>query len=82
MKRRMVLYAMLAVLTLLVAACTMPAPGGAADEGGTVELTFSVWGDPEELAILQAIADDFVAQNPGIEVVVNVSDWDTYWDKL
>ena len=82
MKRRMVLYAMLAVLTLLVAACAAPAPGGAAEEGGAVELTFSVWGDPEELAILQAIADDFVAQNPGIEVTVNVSDWDTYWDKL
>ncbi|MEZ4608689.1 MAG: hypothetical protein R2838_00270 [Caldilineaceae bacterium] len=51
---------------------TMPAPGGAADEGGTVELTFSVWGDPENWPS-QAIADDFVTQNPGIEVTVNVS---------
>lgn len=47
-----------------------------------VELTFSVWGDPEELRILQEIADDFHAENPNISVTVTVSDWDTYWDKL
>jgi multiple sugar transport system substrate-binding protein len=47
-----------------------------------VELTFSVWGDPAELAILQEIADDFEAENPNVNVTVTVSDWDTYWDKL
>ena len=47
-----------------------------------IELTFSVWGDPEELAILQEIANDFTAQNPNVTITVNVSDWDTYWDKL
>jgi multiple sugar transport system substrate-binding protein len=47
-----------------------------------VELTFSVWGDPEEIEILQEIADDFTAENPNISVTVTVSDWDTYWDKL
>ncbi|MBE7552826.1 MAG: sugar ABC transporter substrate-binding protein [Anaerolineales bacterium] len=50
--------------------------------GEKIELTFSVWGDPEELAILQEIADDFAAQNPNVHITVNVSDWDTYWDKL
>ena len=50
--------------------------------GEKIELTFSVWGDPEELAILQEIADDFTAQNPNVHITVNVSDWDTYWDKL
>jgi multiple sugar transport system substrate-binding protein len=47
-----------------------------------VDLTFSVWGDPEELAILQEIADDFTKENPNVNITVNVSDWDTYWDKL
>ncbi len=47
-----------------------------------VDLTFSVWGDPEEIVILQEIADDFTAENPNITVTVTVSDWDTYWDKL
>lgn len=53
-----------------------------AQPGEKVELTFSVWGDPDELAILQEIADDFVAQNPNVHITVTVSDWDTYWDKL
>lgn len=47
-----------------------------------IELTFSVWGDPAELEILQEIADDFEAENPNVNVTVTVSDWDTYWDKL
>ena len=50
--------------------------------GEKVELTFSVWGDPEELAILQEIADDFTKENPNVNITVNVSDCDTYWDKL
>ena len=50
--------------------------------GEPVDLTFSVWGDPEELKILQEIADDFHAENPNVNVTVTVSDWDTYWDKL
>lgn len=55
----------------------------AEDPGGeAVELTFSVWGDPEELQILQEIADAFHEENPNINVTVTVSDWDTYWDKL
>jgi multiple sugar transport system substrate-binding protein len=55
------------------------AEGESADK---VELTFSVWGDPAELVILQEIADDFAAQNPKVHITVNVSDWETYWDKL
>lgn len=47
-----------------------------------VELTFSVWGDPEELKILQELADSFHEENPNVTITVNVSDWDTYWDKL
>lgn len=47
-----------------------------------VELTFGVWGDPEELKILQELADSFHEENPNVTITVNVSDWDTYWDKL
>ncbi|MGE5222287.1 MAG: ABC transporter substrate-binding protein, partial [Omnitrophica WOR_2 bacterium] len=47
-----------------------------------VELTFSVWGDPEELNILQELANDFSKENPNVKITVTVSDWDTYWDKL
>jgi len=47
-----------------------------------VELTFSVWGDPEELKVLQSLADDFSKENPNIKITVTVADWTTYWDKL
>ena len=60
-------------------ATELPAEPPAAE---SVELTFSVWGDPEELNILQEIANDFSAEIPNVNVTVNVSDWDTYWDKL
>ncbi len=63
-------------------AAAEPAKAEEEKTGDKVELTFSVWGDPEELAILQEIADDFAAQNPNVHITVNVSDWDTYWDKL
>src|SRR5689334_22978627 len=41
-----------------------------------------MWGSPEELAVWQTIVDEFQAQNPGITVNVDVSDWESYWDKL
>ena len=59
----------LLVLALLVTACApaaTPQPAATADNaaatpaasGENVELTFNVWGDPEELNILQELADD------------------------
>ena len=47
-----------------------------------VEITFMMWGDPEELAVWQQIVDDFQGKNPNIKVKVDVSDWDSYWTKL
>lgn len=58
------------------------APAATQPPAEQIELVFSVWGDPAELAILQEIANDFTAKNPNVKVTVTVSDWDTYWDKL
>jgi multiple sugar transport system substrate-binding protein len=41
-----------------------------------------MWGSPEELAVWQKMVDDFQAVNPNITVHVDVSDWNSYWDKL
>jgi multiple sugar transport system substrate-binding protein len=70
----------LVVASLLLAACG----GGAkpAAEQGPVEITFTMWGAPEELAVWQAVVDDFQKVNPNITVKVDVSDWDSYWTKL
>jgi len=45
-------------------------------------ITFSMWGAPEELTVWKQIVADFEEVNPGIKVNVEVSDWDSYWDKL
>ncbi len=47
-----------------------------------VEITYMMWGSPEELAVWQVIVDDFEAANPNIQVNVDVSDWDSYWSRL
>ncbi len=98
MKKWFLLIAVLLISILVLSACgpstggeeavsggdaaTAEPSGGGEAQAEAVELTFSVWGDPEELAILQEIADAFQAENPNITVTVTVSDWDTYWDKL
>jgi len=68
------------VVSLFLASCG----GGAkpAAQEGVVEINFTMWGAPEELAVWQAIVDDFHKANPNIRVKVNVSDWDSYWTKL
>lgn len=97
MKKLVILLTLLLIAALMLVSCggkeeepttgeTAPAneaaPAGEEMAAEEVELTFSVWGDPEELAILQEIADDFQVENPNVKVTVTVSDWDTYWDKL
>ena len=49
---------------------------------GPVEITFTMWGAPEELTVWQAVVDDFHVANPNITVKVDVADWDSYWTKL
>lgn len=59
--------------------------GAAASTSNTdapVEITYMMWGTPEELAVWNAIVEAFHAANPNIRVKVEVSDWDSYWDKL
>src|SRR5574342_702164 len=69
----------LVIASLMLAAC-----GGTAKptEEGPVDITFTMWGAPEELAVWQAVVDDFHTANPNITVQVDVSDWDSYWTKL
>jgi multiple sugar transport system substrate-binding protein len=63
--------------TVPVAATQAPAASGA-----KTEITFSMWGAPEELTVWKQIVADFETANPNITVNVEVSDWDSYWSKL
>ena len=58
------------------------APSEAGYTGPPATITYSIWGDPQEITSQTAIADAFTAANPDITVNVDVSDWDAYWDKL
>ena len=58
------------------------APSDAGYTGPEATITYSIWGDPQEIKNQQAIVDAFHAVNPKITVKVTVSDWQPYWDKL
>lgn len=47
-----------------------------------IEITYMMWGSPEELAVWQTIVDEFQTSNPNVHVTVDVSDWESYWNKL
>lgn len=74
MKRLMFVFV---IVSLLLTACA-----STATEAAPVEITFTMWGAPEELAVWQKVVDDFHAAKPNITVKVDVSDWDSYWTKL
>ena len=89
------LFSLAMVMALLLTACgnqATPAPttapvaaptaSGGKASGAPVEITFSMWGAPEELTVWKQIVADFEAANPNIKVNVEVSDWDSYWSKL
>ena len=46
------------------------------------DITYMAWGSPEELTVWQTIADEFNEANPDINVSVDVSDWEAYFNKL
>ena len=67
------------------AAASGPASAPPSDAGYTgpeATISYSIWGDPQEIKNQQAIVDAFHAAVPKITVKVTVSDWDPYWDKL
>jgi len=45
-------------------------------------LSFMMWGMPEEFKVYQQIIASFEKQNKDISIKATLVDWDTYWDKL
>ncbi len=45
-------------------------------------ITYQLWGSPQEGEVWAKIAASFEAAHPDIKVKVEVSDWDSYWEKL
>lgn len=46
------------------------------------DITYLLWGSPQEGEIWNQIAATFEAAHPDINVTVEVADWDSYWEKL
>ncbi len=46
------------------------------------EITYLLWGSPQEGVVWNRIAASFEAAHPDINVTVEVADWDSYWEKL
>jgi len=71
-----------AVASGSAAAPASPGASAAGYTGPDATISYSIWGDPQEIKNQQAIVDAFHAANPKITVNVTVSDWEPYWDKL
>ncbi|MGZ9810206.1 ABC transporter substrate-binding protein [Pseudoroseicyclus sp. H15] len=58
---------------------SLVATGAAAQD---TQITFSLWGSPQEGEVWEQIAEAFEAEHPDIDVNIEVADWDGYWEKL
>ena len=45
-------------------------------------ITYLMWGSPQEAEAWKVVVQGFEALNPDIKVTVEVADWDSYWEKL
>lgn len=46
------------------------------------DISYMLWGSPQEGEVWKKIAAGFEATHPDIKVNVEVADWDSYWEKL
>lgn len=64
------------------AVMAVTACGGSGSEDGTVELRFSWWGADDRHSTTQQVIELFEAENPGITITPDYTDWAGYWDRL
>ena len=66
-------------MVLATSACGGSDSSESAD--GKVNLTFQIW-DVGQKAGMEAMCDAYTAQNPNVEIEVQVAGWNEYWTKL
>ncbi len=88
------IFTFIALMGMLLSACGPTAQPTAAENPttaptqapavsvSTTQITYMMWGAPEELDVWKQVVADFKAVYPEIKVDVQVSDWDSYWTKL
>ncbi|QLQ17663.1 MAG: sugar ABC transporter substrate-binding protein [Exiguobacterium profundum] len=66
---------LLASTAVTLTLCALPALA-------QTDITFQLWGSPQEGEVWSKVAEAFHAAHPDISVKVEVADWDSYWEKL
>jgi multiple sugar transport system substrate-binding protein len=72
---------MLKTLRKLALSMAMLAAAAGGLSAETVTLKYFLW-DANQLPAYQKAADDFMAQNPGIKIVIDQAGWNDYWTGL
>ena len=75
---------MAGVLIATMTACgnnTGNTSGTSGSANGSTKLTFQIW-DVNQRNAMQAMADAYTDQNPGVQIEVQVTNWGEYWTKL
>ncbi|WHZ56092.1 ABC transporter substrate-binding protein [Metabacillus hrfriensis] len=74
--------ALLLVIVPVLQGCSDSSSTSSTDSGETVNLTFSTWGNPGELKVIQKAVDGFMKENPNIKVKLVPIPSDGYIQKL
>ncbi len=70
----------LVILTAGLAGCVAPADSSGAMEQTVV--TWAMWGSPAEIATHQAVADQYMADNPDVAIEILAEPWSDYFTKM
>src|SRR5687768_14116587 len=73
---------LLLVLVSILQGCSNSSSSSSKDSGGKVNLTFSTWGNPGEIKVIQKAVDGYMKENPNIKVKLVPIPNDGYIQKL
>lgn len=80
MKTRSTVLTLFLLLAVGLAACA-GAPAAPSDTGSAT-VTWAMWGSPAEIATHQSVADQYMAENPDINIEILAEPWSDYFTKM
>lgn len=82
MRKTKLMFLFLTLLLVIVPVLQGCSESSSSDSSGTVNLTFSAWGNPAEIEVYQKAVDSFMEENPNIKVKLVPIPGDGYIQKL
>ncbi len=80
MKARYWILSLLLMLAIGVTGCA--APAGRQEAMAKTTVTWALWGSPAEVATHQAVADQYMAENPDVNIEILAEPWGDYFTKM